>query len=162
MFLHLSISHSVHGGGGEGLHPGGSASRAVCIWEVCIGRGLGRPTPYRRLRDTVKSWRYASYWNAFLFQCIFVNNLLYVWKYHIYLTGTELVGGKCVGKLQRGNYYIAFAISASSTFYALPSLALAILYGMVIFTLRIRVKETGSLGTSSVIEKASIQVRSLQ
>ena len=51
MFLHLSVSHSVQGGGlciGGCLHPGGSASRGgVCIqrgglhpWGVCIQRGL--------------------------------------------------------------------------------------------------------------------------
>ena len=71
MFLHLSVSHSVHWGGG-------SASRRVCIWGVCIhgGRGsascgggrLGRhPSPrYHGIRST--SGRYASYWNAFLFK----------------------------------------------------------------------------------------------
>ena len=38
-FLHLSISHSVHSGGG-GLHQGGlhlgGLHPGVCIWEVCI------------------------------------------------------------------------------------------------------------------------------
>ena len=70
-----------------------------------------------------------------------------------------MVNGKCKVKLQVGNIYFAFAASAFTTFYALPSVALVIFYGMVVFTLKKRVKETGSLGSSSVIEKASIQVR---
>ena len=37
MFLHLSVSHSVHWGRGGG----GSASRRVCIWGVCIHGGSG-------------------------------------------------------------------------------------------------------------------------
>ena len=48
------------------------------------------------------------------------------------ISGTELVNGRCVSKLQLGNYFIAFAISAFSTFYALPSIALVIFYGMVV------------------------------
>ena len=69
-----------------------------------------------------------------------------------------MVDGVCVRKLQVGSYYLIYAITAFSTFYAIPSIALVIFYGMVIHTLRKRVKETGSLGTSSVVEKASIQV----
>ena len=47
MFLHLSVSHSVHGGclHPGGLHPGGG----ICIQ----GQGVGRPLPYWILRDTV-------------------------------------------------------------------------------------------------------------
>ena len=77
-------------------------------------------------------------------------------------TGAEMVDGKCKVKLQVGNIYLAFAASAFTTFYALPSIALVIFYGMVVFTLKKRVKETGSLGSSSVIEKASIQVSDFQ
>ena len=66
--------------------------------------------------------------------------------------------GVCVRKVQVGSFAMVFGISAFSTFYALPSISLAIFYGMVIYTLRKRVSETGFLGTSSVIEKASIQV----
>ena len=76
-----------------------------------------------------------------------------------YIAGNEMVEGECKTKLQVGSYYIIFAISAFTTFYALPSILLIVFYGKVIYTLRKRMKETGSLGSSSVIEKASIQVR---
>ena len=66
-----------------------------------------------------------------------------------------MVDGECKTKLQVGSYDIIFAISA---FYALPSILLMIFYGMVIYTLRKRMTETGSVGSSSIIEKASIQV----
>ena len=69
-----------------------------------------------------------------------------------------MVDGQCRPKLQVGSYYIIFAASAFTTFYALPSILLIVFYGMVIYTLRKRITETGSLGSSSVIEKASIQV----
>ena len=69
-----------------------------------------------------------------------------------------MVDGECKTKLQVGSYYLIFAISAFTTFYALPSILLIIFYGMVIYTLRKRITETGSLGSSSVVEKASIQV----
>ena len=65
MFLHLSVSHSVHRG--EGMSASrGSASSRVCIqwgglhpWGVCIQRGLHpggfglTPPPHRIPRDTV-------------------------------------------------------------------------------------------------------------
>ena len=51
-----------------GLPPGGSLSRGLCSEGVSVQGYLGglceRDTPPR----TVKSERYASYWNAFLFQ----------------------------------------------------------------------------------------------
>ena len=75
-----------------------------------------------------------------------------------YIAGNEMVDGECKTKLQVGSYYIIFAISAFTTFYALPSILLMIFYGMVIYTLRKRMTETEALGSSSVIEKASIQV----
>ena len=43
MFLHLSVSHSVHRGSGLGPGPGGKL-------EVLPGGCLG-PDPWRRLRD---------------------------------------------------------------------------------------------------------------
>ncbi len=72
--------------------------------------------------------------------------------------GSEMVDGKCQTKLQRGNIYFIFAASAFTLFYAVPSIALTIFYGMVVYSLRKRVNETDRLGSSSVIEKASIQV----
>ena len=75
MFLHLSVSHSVHVGEG-GLHPGGSASTqgvyihpgGFCIQGGSESRGFyiqGRsPMGYYGMRST--SGRYAFYWNAFL------------------------------------------------------------------------------------------------
>ena len=84
MLLHLSVSHSVHGGGGlcmmslpvwlpgpmflpGGLCPGGLPNRDSLDRD---------PTP----PCTVKSGRYASYWNEFLFSFIFdvTQNYLYV------------------------------------------------------------------------------------
>ena len=69
VFLHLSVSHSFHGGG--------SASSAVCIQGVCI-RGHLHPgvvciqwgwadPPLRYYVIQSTSGLYASYWNAFLF-----------------------------------------------------------------------------------------------
>ena len=59
MFLHLSVSHSVHGGGVGTDTPLGRPP-----WQTPLGRHtlLGRPL----LRDGHCSRRYASYWNAFL------------------------------------------------------------------------------------------------
>ena len=72
MFLHLSVSHSVHGGvlcpsmhhrshdwGGRSLSGGGSVQGRVSVQG---GSWSGRPPPC-----TVSRGRYASYWNAFLF-----------------------------------------------------------------------------------------------
>ena len=43
IFLHMSVSHSVHGGGDGGLHPGeGSTSR---VGRVCI-QGVGWADPH--------------------------------------------------------------------------------------------------------------------
>ena len=59
MFLHLSVSHSVHGG--------------VCL-SACWDTPLGADPPLRsacwEIRST--SGRYASYWNAILFSWNFV------------------------------------------------------------------------------------------
>ena len=66
MFLHLSVSHSVHKGGGsvQGVSAWGSLSRGgLSLGGLCPG--LRRETP-----RTVTSGWYA-YWNAFLFLCIF-------------------------------------------------------------------------------------------
>ena len=70
MFLHLSVSHSVHWGV---LHPGesasgGSASMGEGGLHPAGGGRLGRhPSPrYHGIRST--SGRYASYWNAVLFK----------------------------------------------------------------------------------------------
>ena len=65
MFLHLSVSHSVHKGG---LCPGGSLSGGVSVQG-----GLCQETPQTKTPRTVIRGRYASYWNAFLFP--FINNL---------------------------------------------------------------------------------------
>ena len=54
MFLHLPVIHSVHGG--EGFHPGGAMKEGT----------VKDPPP--RGRST--SGRYASYWNAFLFELV--------------------------------------------------------------------------------------------
>ena len=48
VFLHLSVSHSVHGEGG--MHPGGSAYRRVCVPgglhpERSAFRGIGQMPP---------------------------------------------------------------------------------------------------------------------
>ena len=62
MFLHLSVSHSVHGGGG------------VCL-SACWDTPPREQTPTRpcsacwEIRAT--SGRYASYWNAYLFVLLF-------------------------------------------------------------------------------------------
>ncbi len=73
-------------------------------------------------------------------------------------TGNHVVNGECVAKVQVGSYYLAFAISAFTTFYALPSIALVIFYGMIIYRLRRRVSEADTLGASAAVERASIQV----
>ena len=54
MFLHLSVSHSVHKGG-----------RSLS--------GIERPSQKETIPPCmVKSGQYISYWNAFLFSLIFV------------------------------------------------------------------------------------------
>ena len=81
MFLHLSVSHSVHGGGGvcyPSMHSrwypsviaGGSALRGgVCSPGVPapVG-GACLETPLKA--DGYCCGRYASYWNAFLFEAV--------------------------------------------------------------------------------------------
>ena len=87
MLLHLSVSHSVHGevggfcmmsisvwlshipsGLGVSVEGGvlcpfqGVSVWGVSVWGVSIQGSLCRDTPRNQ-----KSWRYASYWNAFLF-----------------------------------------------------------------------------------------------
>ena len=71
MFLHLSVSHSVHRGGVSasvhaGIHPlAGTPPKA------------GKPSPGRYTpHDGHCSGRYASYWNAFLFFGISVRSYL--------------------------------------------------------------------------------------
>ena len=71
MFLHVSVSHSVHGGGGSiwaGTHPDRYTPKQVHHPPA------GTPTPpgqvhppgaVHEIRAT--SGRYASYWNAFLY-----------------------------------------------------------------------------------------------
>ena len=101
MFLHLSVSHSVHRGA---LHPGGLHPRGLLPGFVCIqgdlhpeagsastgslhpGGSASRrvwadpppPIGYHRIRST--SGRYASYWNAFLFSLY-----LYLFMYSSFL-----------------------------------------------------------------------------
>ena len=77
-----SICYSVHQGSGvvgSASKGAGSASRGrVCIQEVCI-QGAGwadPPNGYYGIRPT--SGRYASYWNAFLFEKILPKT---VWKW---------------------------------------------------------------------------------
>ena len=81
MFLHLSVSHSVHMGSGGGLCMMSFRNSCLAAWfhvplGVCLvpcffWRGLcpgGRVFPgQRNLPCMVKSRRYASYWNVFLF-----------------------------------------------------------------------------------------------
>ena len=64
VFLHLSVSHSVHGEGG--MHTGGSTSRRSASREVCIQGDWADASPigYYGIKST--SGQYASYWNAFL------------------------------------------------------------------------------------------------
>ena len=55
---------------GGGLCPGGVSIEGGghCLGGLCPGESLsGRPPDRDPLRHTVKSGRYASYWNAFLF-----------------------------------------------------------------------------------------------
>ena len=91
MFLHVSVSHSVHMGmcmaGGGDMHGGGHAL-GVCAWlggmhgwgacvdgghawpGACVARegGAASPPPPDTTRyDRSMSGRYASYWNAFLY-----------------------------------------------------------------------------------------------
>ena len=62
LFLHLSVSHSVHR---RGLHPGGLYPAGVCIQ-----RGLGRTQPHRILWDTTINERVVRV----LQECILVFN----------------------------------------------------------------------------------------
>ena len=62
MFSQVCVSHSVHRG------------RGSLSWGLCLSKGSlsiqgvsVRETPPDRDTHTVKSGRYASYWNAFLF-----------------------------------------------------------------------------------------------
>ncbi len=74
------------------------------------------------------------------------------------LAGASFVNGTCAPKTQQGSYFAVFATFAFTTFLVLPSIALVIFYGMVIYSLRKRASESGTLGSSSIIEKASLQV----
>ena len=72
MFLHLSVSHSVHRGGG---FPWERATRQrLSLDRNPLNRDPSTGTP----PCTVKSGRYASYWNVFLFAsaCTFPIHLL--------------------------------------------------------------------------------------
>ena len=66
MFLHLSVSHSVHRGG---------VCPSAC-WDThtpLLGPEAA-PTPWE---IRVTSGRYASYWNAYLFRQLFRNFLIF-------------------------------------------------------------------------------------
>ena len=101
--IFTSVRHSVQRGEGVasqhgsqvtwpgGLHPGGSASgRGVCIWRstaggICIQGGLGRSAPaieYFGIRST--SWRYTSYWNAFLLLVMSTNEqIIFIFSFFL-------------------------------------------------------------------------------
>lgn len=72
-----------------------------------------------------------------------------------------MVDGSCSGIVQVGSFYLVYAVFAFSTFYAIPSIVLILLYGFVIVALRRRMLDS-SLGRSVAIEKASFKVRSLR
>ena len=76
----------------------------------------------------------------------------------VLFSANEMVDGKCVGITQVGSYYIVYAGMSFTLFYALPSVILIILYGMVIFTLQKRLSNR-TLATSEAFEKASVKVR---
>ena len=79
MFLHLSVSHSVHKGGLCPMHHRSHDQGCLCPWGVsvwgclCPGWVSVRETPQTETPRTVVRGRYASYWNAFFFP--FINNL---------------------------------------------------------------------------------------
>ena len=97
MFLHLSVSHSVHGRGK--VYPSMHWDRHSTLGRhipACTGAYMGRHIPvcmgrHPSLADISQhalgqtppspddhcSGRYASYWNAFLFRNIFLNCSLY-------------------------------------------------------------------------------------
>ena len=76
MFSHLSVSHSVHGGGacvaggkavwqGAFMAEGGMRGRGACVAGVCVWQGVCVVGGVCGGRDSHCSGRYASYWNAF-------------------------------------------------------------------------------------------------
>ena len=86
MFLHLSVSHSVHGGGGvcllvrarvclplgpKGVSASGSKG-GVCLWVLgTFGQTPGHPRIHTPGQTPPGHWsgRYASYWNAYFSLC---------------------------------------------------------------------------------------------
>ena len=82
MFLHPSVSHSVHGGGGSifsrgmlslaggAVLNGGVPRLAGGVSSLAGGAVLSSTPPLRMAEDGTPLWltsgRYASYWNAFL------------------------------------------------------------------------------------------------
>ena len=69
MFLHLSVILFTRGGLSRGVSVRG------CL---CPGMSLSRGVSVRETPHTVKSGRYASYWNAFLFINSFTREILKV------------------------------------------------------------------------------------
>ena len=70
MFLHLSVIHSVHGGGrslvpGPMFLPWVSLSRRVSLYKGSLSRGVSLSQAQTSSGDH-RSGRYASYWNAVL------------------------------------------------------------------------------------------------
>ena len=68
MFLHLSVSHSVHRGSAS-VHAGQTSPRQTTPWTDT--HPLGRQPPGQTpAADGHCTGRYASYWNAFLFSIV--------------------------------------------------------------------------------------------
>ena len=103
MFLHLSVSHSVHGGGGstwggtptgqvhppEGTLPGrytpwvGTPPGQVhLLWAGTLPPLWQVHTPGNACWDTVNKRRYASYWNAFLSERVSIYILSAIQRCH--------------------------------------------------------------------------------
>ena len=62
-----------------GLCPGGSLSKGGLSR---VGKSLSRGFSVRETPHLVISWRYASYWNAFLFVLCFHVLVLCLWRVH--------------------------------------------------------------------------------
>ena len=73
MFLHLAVMACSRGGGGVGGSRGSLSRGGLCLGEVSVQGGICQGDHPR----IVKSGRYASYWNAFLFVTYFHNHLLF-------------------------------------------------------------------------------------
>ena len=64
------VGGGMHGRGG--MHGGGACVAGGHAWQGACVVWFSPPPPQQILRNTVirsMSWRYASYWNAFLFLC---------------------------------------------------------------------------------------------